>query len=243
MKGILYVTHSIEEAVLTADRIIIFGSNLGFIQKELKVDIPHPRNSQDISITGLVDEVYRLMTTVESRESNGRINKRKMVNIGYRLPNTEISELTGLLTEMNDLQSKRSIDLPDLADHVRLDVNDLFPIIEILSLLNLAKVSEGDITMTVVGKQFISSDIKERKILFSQLLIKHVPLARHIVKILRERPGSSAPESRFLSELEDHLSNNEAQKVFTTFIEWARYAEIIKYDANSRILSLDNTNT
>jgi NitT/TauT family transport system ATP-binding protein len=27
MKGILYVTHNIEEAVLTADRIIIFGSN------------------------------------------------------------------------------------------------------------------------------------------------------------------------------------------------------------------------
>ena len=28
MKGILYVTHSIEEAVLTADRIIIFGTNI-----------------------------------------------------------------------------------------------------------------------------------------------------------------------------------------------------------------------
>ncbi|MBK2123652.1 nitrate/sulfonate/bicarbonate ABC transporter ATP-binding protein [Fangia hongkongensis] len=243
MKGILYVTHNIEEAVLTADRIIIFGSNPGFIRGELKVDLAHPRNSQDIAITDLIDEVYRLMTTAETRELSERMNKRKALNIGYRLPDAEVSELTGLLTEMDDLQSKGSIDLPDLADHVRLDIDDLFPIIETLSVLNLAKVSEGDITMTMLGKRFISSDIEERKILFSQLLMQHIPLARHIVKVLKERPNNKAPESRFLSELEDYLSDDEAQRVFSTFIEWARYAEIVEYDANTGILSLDETNT
>lgn len=243
MKGILYVTHNIEEAVLTADRIIIFGSNPGFIRGELKVDLAHPRNSNDEAVEDLIDEVYRMMTTAETRELTERMNKRKALNIGYRLPDAEVSELTGLLTEMDDLQAKGSIDLPDLADHVRLDIDDLFPIIETLSVLHLASVSDGDITMTALGKQFMNADIEERKVIFSKLLVQHIPLARHVVKVLKERPNKKAPESRFLSELEDYLSDDEAARVFNTFIGWARYAEIIEYDAALGVLNLDETNT
>lgn len=243
MKGILYVTHNIEEAVLTADRIIVFGSNPGFIRGELEVNLQHPRTSQDPAVSYLIDEVYRMMTTAETRELTERMNKPKILNIGYRLPDAEISELTGLLSEMNDLQTKKTIDLPDLADHVRLDIDDLFPIIEVLSVLNLANVSEGDITMTALGKKFISADIEARKIMFSKLLIQHIPLARHVVKVLQDRHYNKAPESRFLSELEDYLSDEEAKRVFNTFIGWARYAEIIEYDAASGMLSLDETNT
>ena len=243
MKGILYVTHNIEEAVLTADRIIVFGSNPGFIRGELKVDLSHPRNSNDEAVTDLIDQVYRMMTTAETRELSERMNKRKALNIGYRLPDAEVSELTGLLTEMDDLQEKGSIDLPDLADHIRLGVDDLFPIIETLSVLHLASVSDGDIMMTVLGQHFMNADIEERKVIFSKLLVQHIPLARHVVKVLKERPNKKAPESRFLSELEDYLSDDEASRVFNTFIGWARYAEIVEYDAATGILSLDETNT
>ena len=243
MKGILYVTHNIEEAVLTADRIIVFGSNPGFIRGELEVNLQHPRTSQDPAVSCLIDEVYRIMTTAETRELTEGMNKPKALNIGYRLPDAEISELTGLLAEMSNLQTKNPIDLPDLADHVRLDIDDLFPIIEILSVLNLANVSEGDITMTNLGKTFISADMEARKIMFSKLLINHIPLARHVVKVLQDRNYNKAPESRFLSELEDYLSDEEAKRVFSTFIGWARYAEIIEYDATSGTISLDETNT
>jgi NitT/TauT family transport system ATP-binding protein len=43
-KGILFVTHDIEEAAWIADRIIIFGSDPGHISGELKIELPHPRN-------------------------------------------------------------------------------------------------------------------------------------------------------------------------------------------------------
>jgi NitT/TauT family transport system ATP-binding protein len=113
--------------------------------------------------------------------------------------------------------------------------------IETLSVLKLARVEEGDITMTLLGKKFIDADITERKIIFSRLLLQNIPLARHVVKVLQERINKQAPETRFLSELEDHFSDNEAERVFETFINWARYAEIIEYDYNSGIISLDET--
>lgn len=44
MKTVIFVTHSIEEAVLLADRIILFTKRPGRIQKEMILDMPRPRN-------------------------------------------------------------------------------------------------------------------------------------------------------------------------------------------------------
>jgi NitT/TauT family transport system ATP-binding protein len=44
LKTVIFVTHSIEEAILLADRIILFTKRPGRIQKEIRVDIPRPRN-------------------------------------------------------------------------------------------------------------------------------------------------------------------------------------------------------
>lgn len=239
MKGILYVTHSIEEAVLTADRIIIFGSNPGFIRGELKVNIPHPRSSQDPRVADLVDEVYRMMTTAQTKELTERMNKKTAMTIGYRLPDVDISEMNGLLDEMAEIKTE-SVDLPELADELHLDINDLFPIIEILSILRFAEVSEGDIKMTAMGRKFIESNIDERKFIFGRLFLKYIPLASHVVKVLNERETQSAPRSRFLAELDDYYPADVAERVFDTFIDWARYAEIIYYDANTGIISLDD---
>lgn len=242
MKGIVYVTHNIEEAVLTANRIIVFGSNPGFIRGEFKINLSYPRSVKDSDVICLIDELYYMMTTSEACELNEKMNKYKALNIGYRLPNAEISSITGLLAEMSDFKINNTIDLPDLADRVRLNINDLFPIIETLSVLHLANVSKGDITMTELGNIFISEDIETRKVMFSKLLIKHIPLAQHVINILKDRYYNKAHESRFLSELSNYFSNDEAKIVFNIFIGWARYAEIIKYDASSGILSLDETN-
>jgi NitT/TauT family transport system ATP-binding protein len=239
MKGILYVTHSIEEAVLTADRIIIFGSNPGFIRGELKIDIPHPRTSQDPAIADLVDEVYRMMTTAQTKELSERMNKKSAMTIGYRLPDVDISEMNGLLDEMSDIKDVEAIDLPELADDLHLDINDLFPIIEILSVLRFAEVSDGDIKMTAMGRKFIDANIDDRKFIFGRLFLKYIPLARHVVKVLSDRDSHAAPKQRFLAELDDYFSDEEAERIFDTFVDWARYAELIFFDANTGMISLD----
>ena len=239
MQGILYVTHSIEEAVLTADRIIIFGSNPGFIRGELKINIPHPRNSQDPAIADLVDEVYKMMTTAQTKELTERMNKKTAMSIGYRLPDVDISEFTGLLDEISDIENDKEINLPKLADELHLDIDELFPIIEILSILRFAEVSEGDIKMTAMGRKFIDSDTDNKKFIFGRLFLKYIPLAHHVVNILNDRELKNAPKDRFLAELDDHFPAEVAERVFDTFIDWARYAELLSYDSNTDLLSLD----
>ena len=54
------------------------------------------------------------------------------------------------------------------------------------------------------------------------------------IKIFRSQ------EERFLSKLEDYLSEKEADRVLRTMIDWGWYAEIFAYDFNTGILSLEN---
>ena len=64
------------------------------------------------------------------------------------------------------------MDLPDVADTLMLDIDDLFPLTELLEILHFAKVSKGDITITEEGKAFVEADILERKKIFSNAFKK-----------------------------------------------------------------------
>lgn len=238
-KGILFVTHSIEEAALMADRIIIFASNPGRIRAELKVSTPLPRDSEDPHFRKLVDDIYTLMTTSERKRV--RLDEAHKVDFGYRLPDAGISELTGLIDAIwAEDEQAADIDLPLLAENLHLEVDSLFPLTEALEILHFATVSKGDITLTEDGKAFADATILERKKLFAKQLEKHVPLAKHIRETLDNRPNHRESEQYFLRELEEHLSETESERVLTVMIDWGRYAEIFAYDYDSGILSLEN---
>lgn len=242
-KGILFVTHNIEEAALMADRIIIFSSNPGRIRAELTVSTPLPRNPQDPHFRKLVDDIYTLMTTSERKRvrlEDAGMDYQKM-GLGYRLPDVEVSELTGFVDALASLEEKEGpVDLPLLADHLDLQGDSLFPLTEALEILNFAKVSKGDIALTPEGKSFANADILKRKKLFATQLEKRVPLAKHIRDTLDKRSNHRESEDYFLRELEEFLTFEEAERVFTIIIDWGRYAEIFAYDYDSGILSLEN---
>lgn len=240
-KGILFVTHNIEEAAQIADRIIIFASDPGHIRAELNPSSAVPRNPQDFHVRKLVDDIYTLMTTSEQRkvrpEDAGR--DYKTIELGYRLPDAGVSELTGLVDALAQYKGV-PVDLPLLAEQLHLEADELFQLTEALEILDFATVSKGDITLTEAGNTFAGSNILERKKLFAKQLEQNVPLARHIRKRLELRPNNRELEDIFLGELEAYLTNAEADRVLTVIIDWGRYAEIFAYDYDSGILSLEN---
>lgn len=235
--GILLVTHNIEEAATLADRIVIFGNDPGYIRAELPVTLPQPRDPESPEYLALVDKIYTLMTT-GPKEKAKRAQRERQIGLGYRLPDVEPSELSGLIETMKSFEER--IDLPELADELMMNIDDLFPILETLEILGFAKVSAGDIQLSELGKQFSEADLQERKQLFAQRLLEKVPLARYIRRVLDEKAGHRVSEERFLSKLEDYLSEKEADRVLKTMIDWGRYAEIFAYDFNTGILSLEN---
>lgn len=240
--GILFVTHSIEEAASLADRIIIFGNDPGYIRAELIVDMPHPRSEQSPRFHRLVDHIYTLMTAAPKGKRAAQAIKAKQLSLGYRLPDVDPSELSGLMETLDLPQFQPRIDLPELAEWLHMDVDSLFPLTEALEILGFATVIEGDIQLTEIGKAFANADVLERKPIFARQLLTRIPLAQHIRQVLDERGGGHVSEERFLSRLEDYLSEKEAERVLGTVIDWGRYAEVFAYDYNTGMLSLENPN-
>jgi NitT/TauT family transport system ATP-binding protein len=243
LHGILFVTHNIEEAVLLADRIIVFNSNPGSIRGELKITLPHPRSDLDPRFRNQVDRVYTLMTTPQQQPGMTHSTENiTPIDLGYRLPDANTAEITGLLETLNAPENNGTMDLPDVADTLMLGIDELFPLTELLEILQFAKVSKGDITITEAGKAFVEAGILDRKKIFLQHLKRYVPLARYIFDQLNRHPRHRALEENFLSLLEDYLTEKEAARVLQTVIEWGRYAELFAYDYNAGVLSLENPN-
>src|SRR5207249_1950241 len=83
-----------------------------------------------------------------------------------------------------------------LADEENLVLDELFPLIEFMQLLGWAYVSGGDIELTASGRTYAAADMLPRKQMFADALLKHVPLAALIRRVLDERPGHRAPAAR-----------------------------------------------
>lgn len=238
IKSVILVTHNIEEATFLADRILVFSSDPGTIRSEVNVELPHPRNDQDPEFRRLVDDIYGLMTRPAVEAVPDAI-KFKTIDVGYRLPQVPISEMMGFLETLASHEQKK-VDLPELAEELHFEIDELFPITEALEILHFAHVSGGDIVLTPAGRQLVEADILERKNIFAQHLIEYVPLARQIRQELDEHPNHEISEEHFLADLENYLSEQAADEVLTTVIDWGRYAEIFAYDYNSGMLSLEN---
>jgi NitT/TauT family transport system ATP-binding protein len=70
-KTILFVTHSVGEAVRLADRIIVLSAHPGRVRREINVDLSHPRNFDSPQITDLVRLVRQ-----EIEEEVNRVNAK-----------------------------------------------------------------------------------------------------------------------------------------------------------------------
>jgi NitT/TauT family transport system ATP-binding protein len=237
--SILMVTHNIEEAVLMCDRILVFSSNPGRIAAEIKVDLPQPRRRLEPKFRQLVDDIYALMTARPAGKS-GREGLFPGTGISMLLPRMSPNILAGLMEAVGGEPYNGRADLPALATGLQMEIDELFPAADALQLLRFAEVAEGDIRLTEAGKRFVHSDVDARKKQFAEHVLNYVPLAAHVKHVLDERASHRAPASRFRDELEDHMSERDAEQTLRSVISWARFGEAFAYDDDSDVFSLEN---
>jgi NitT/TauT family transport system ATP-binding protein len=240
IKAILMVTHNIEEAVLMADRILVLSSNPGRIASEIPVTLPHPRDRLDNDFRALVDKIYALMTQRPDPTKPATREAAAAVGLGLALPRVSTNSLAGMLEEIAAPPYDGKADLPHLADSLQLEIDELFPLGETLQLLRLAEFEEGDIKLTPLGRRFVDMDVDQRKKVFGDQTLAHIPLASHIKRVLDERPTHRAPATRFREELEDYMSEDYAERTLRAITNLGRYGELFAYDENSQTFSYEN---
>jgi NitT/TauT family transport system ATP-binding protein len=227
IQSVLLVTHNIEEAVLLCDRILIIAGKPGSIGAEIRVELNHPRNRLDPRFREIVDRIYSILTarTVASLE-----NLKNLGAAAMRLPAVSVYAMEGLLERLASPPLDGAAKLADIAHPLLPHVDNVIAVAEGLHILEFAELTEEELRITTAGSVYVKSEPPERKRLFKEHLVNFVPLAAHIAQVLNEREQHVAPSVRFESELEDHLSADDAEATLRTVIDWGRYAELFTYD-------------
>jgi NitT/TauT family transport system ATP-binding protein len=241
IKGVILVTHNIEEAVLMCDRILLFGSNPGRVLTEIRVTLPQPRDRLDPAFRAMVERIYVEMTAKPAADGAAvRAERFPGLGIGTVLPRVSSNLLSGLMETVAAPPFLGTADLPKIASDLKMEIDELFPVAETLQMMRFAEVAGGDIRLLDAGSAFARAELDERKKIFSRQLLNYVPLAAHIRRVLDERPSHSARRSRFLEELGDYMTDEAAEQTLRAIVSWARYAEAFAYDDENSLFSLEN---
>ena len=238
IKGVILVTHNIEEAVLMCDRILLFSSNPGRIISDIPVDLKQPRNRIDPQFHDMVEKIYVAMT--QRTPNAAQSGPEKQITINTVLPRVSANLFSGLIEALAAAPYNGKADLPVLADELHMEGDELFPVAEAMQMFHFAEVEGGDIKLSDSGKQFAEFGTDDRKKLFQRQLLQYIPLAAHIRRVLQERANHVAPKSRFLDELEDHMSTEDAEHTLRAVTAWGRFAEAFAYDDDTGAFSLEN---
>ncbi|HTU02740.1 MAG TPA: AAA-associated domain-containing protein [Candidatus Sulfotelmatobacter sp.] len=236
-KTIFLVTHNIEEAVLLADRIIVLGRNPSRIRADFRVPMAQPRERTSAEFLLYVDYIYRMLTQpqLEARPPSAIEAETKAYQL---LPHARRGAIAGLLELLKDRGGRD--DLYRIGDDLRMELDDLLPIVEAASLLSFARLEKGDVEITPQGRAFAEADIATRKSLFREAALAHVALLQQMNSCLASKSDRAMPLEFYRDILRQHFSDEEVNRQIETALNWGRYGDILSYDREAdRILSYE----
>jgi NitT/TauT family transport system ATP-binding protein len=251
-RAIVMVTHNIEDAVSMADRIMVLGADPGHIRVELQGLPMEKRQPRYDEYTGMVDLIYRIMTSPhvdvetllpadQARPQTGKLLPPRPARSYQTLPHVEIGDVIGLIERVHAEGDRE--DIYQLGRDLQLEVDDLLPMVDAADLLDLADPQEGDLVLTEAGRRLAEADVLEEKQIFREQALQRVGMLRQIVHDLQRAPEHTVEEERYLGQLKQHFSDDEARAQLETVIDWGRYAELFSYVEDRGIFRLDDPET
>ena len=236
-KAILMVSHNIEEAVFMADRIVVMDKEPGRIIAEHKIELPHPRRRKSPEFQSQVDQVYAALAgqTLSEKEELGTAPGE--AGRTRQLPEIAISDLAGLL-EYLDESDKPKHDIYMLEDELGIDPDHLLLLSETAELLGFVAIAKGDIELTPLGQTFAEASILARKEIFAARA-RRLPMMRWLLNMLRAAEKQQLRWDVIEMALSLEFPPDLAQSQVETLISWGRYAELLAYDDDAEIISLE----
>jgi NitT/TauT family transport system ATP-binding protein len=235
-RAIFIVTHNIEEAVLLADRIIVLGRGPATIRADFDVPLAQPRERKSAAFLLYVDYIYKVMTQPQldlaPPTARGAVARVAVQS----LPHTRPGSIAGLLELLLDRGGEE--DLYHVAEDLRMEVDDLLPIIEGAVLLGFASAREGDVQIMPAGKEFAEADIPTRKAIFRQAALEHVTMLHQMKSTLETKSDHTMSLEFFRDILDERFSQEETERQIETLLNWGRYAEIFAFDSENDAIHL-----
>jgi len=234
-QSVVLVTHNIEEAIMLADRVVVMSSNPGRIRGEIRITLGRPRERNSSAFRAMADHIYTIMTNPDTTITPVVQESPSLIDT-TPLPHARPGAISGLLELVEEYGGPE--DVAVISDRLRIEADDLLPILDAAVLLGFATVKDGDVTLTEIGSAFVDADVEPSRMIFRDQLLKFAPMVRTIHEVLVSAKGKPIHEDFFLDILDEHYSDEEARNQFETAVNWGRYAGLLDYDSDEKTLEL-----
>jgi NitT/TauT family transport system ATP-binding protein len=245
-KSAFMVTHNIQDAVAMASRILILSSNPGSIIYEVKNELSYPRDEKSAEFQKMVDDIHDMISSSALPDKNPEAEKIKiqipsaikedlsvteLITRIESIPPVTAGRMIGLLEVIGS--DKGAVDVFDLSAQMREEFGLTISLTKALELLELVETPKHDVLLTPLGHQLILASTQERKAIFREQ-IKKLNLFKIILKEIEKDKELS--EAYLQNEIAERLPYENADKIFDTIVDWGRFAEILDYDINRKVI-------
>jgi hypothetical protein len=148
------------------------------------------------------------------------------------LPTAGVNRVFGLLDLLRAYNGKT--DVAHLTIDLRMDLDELLPIIDTAEFMGLVTVQHGDISLAELGKKALNGKIPERKKLVHDRLVGIEPFTE-VIRIIQEKKQLSRFElARFVSSKYGYTT--ELPTIVNVIISWGVFTGLFRYDGQSESL-------
>lgn len=248
-RSMVLVTHSIEEAVSMAKRILVMGTNPGHIRREIINDLPYPRDDQSLAFRRMVAQMHELITETfipdaptAQHGSGAGSSSSTLMKLPPReppvetIPNVQMGEILGLLEAVADRGG--STDIFELAQDTGRDFGSTLYLAKAAELLDLVDTPKHRLILTDIGKRLVDGDINVRKRMLHELF-GSLRIVQITTNLLRKNENFRMPVEELRERVEEWLPNENPQSIVTSLINWGRFSEYFGYNDDAKEIYLD----
>jgi NitT/TauT family transport system ATP-binding protein len=230
--AILMVSHDIPEVVYMADRIVVLSANPGRLQTILANNLPRPRDYRSPAFLALVDQLHDIITRHELPDVPPAPAAQATM---IPLPEATSSEIVGLLEYLDARGGKE--ELFRIVSDTNREFGRVINIVEAAELLDFVDTPKRQVVLDAVGKRFVKADAEGRQAIWREQILT-LRFFREIFDALRRQPERSLHRDFVLETIVLNMPQEDYEKIFQTFIRWARFGNLFAYDENTEELSL-----
>jgi NitT/TauT family transport system ATP-binding protein len=233
--SIVMVSHDIKEVVYMADRIVVFSANPGRIRTIVQNKLARPRDYRAPDFLAMVDYLHDIITTNELPDVPPAAVSTPSQLVYEPLPPVSSSDVVSFVEYLGSHGGQGDVFV--LAHEFGKEFSDLINIVKAAEMLDFIDTPKQRTVLTPLGHRFAEMDTENQKVVWKQQI-----LTLSIFKTIHADVQTSRNGIMLDDEVQDRLAqllpNENPTFTFATFINWARFGNLLAFDDDSDEVSL-----
>jgi cobalt-zinc-cadmium resistance protein CzcA len=151
------------------------------------------------------------------------------------LPDVSTAEIVTLLEYLHARGGQ--MEIFRIADDTNREFAAVIGIVKAAEMLGFIDTPQQMVVLTPIGNRFVAAPAEERKRMWREQLLT-LRLFREVHEVILRQPDRAIDRDFVLETIVTRMPYENYQKVFNTFVRWARFGELFAYDEREQRITL-----